>query len=255
MSATLDRIGCILWKALRHVAVISPAGTLLGAAVALRLPRHIHHDVVVLLLLALSGAMSALVYTPAFREARIGRFAVVVAFVCVASRILTLKKSLSPTEEIMSCLRDYAVIMAVVVFVMVVARPDTATRTRQTEVIAAEKTDLLVARVKPPIGSELSTSRTWDLSSYAGTLDIPSDIGSIMFKYMPGPKSRLSGYSSSDESVLTLSSGSKRDPAWAMNIVQWATTAGQTTFGREGGSAHAGSAVEQEQSHELDLEL
>ncbi|KAM5361600.1 hypothetical protein ACJZ2D_012994 [Fusarium nematophilum] len=232
MMSTFEGIVDSLWRGARHVAAILPAGTLLGAGVALRLPRHNQLDAVIILLLTVSGAISALAYRHAFQEARLGRIAGGVALGCIAPRLPCLNKALSPVDEFISCLRDYAIFMAVVIFVVAMIMPNTARRKQYSDGIAVENTNPLASYLKSQLdSSERVSSRTWDLSSCASTLSRLSDIGSLRFKHMSRSPSVHSGYSSSEESALTLSSGLKHDPALAMEVAPWATIVNRLIYG------------------------
>ncbi|KAF4962534.1 hypothetical protein FSARC_9401 [Fusarium sarcochroum] len=122
--------------------------------------------------------------------------------------------------------------MAVVTSVVAMIMPGAARRRHQSDGIAEEE-NLPSSSPKPRnILFKPSAKRSWDLASSTSHLDFLSDIGSLDFKYMSGPKSNYSDHSCSEESVLSLSSGLKRDSGWITDIVHWAATAAPTAFGR-----------------------
>ncbi|KAF5023160.1 hypothetical protein F66182_4793 [Fusarium sp. NRRL 66182] len=231
MGRLLEMICNAAWQTVRYVVTIMPAGTLLGAGVALRLPRHTHLDVVIILLLAVSGITSILVHASSFQEARLGRFAIVVALGCIFSRFHCLTESPTPVAELITGLRDYALIMAVVSSVVAMIMPGEPRRRQQSETIAGEEGKPRDTFCKP------SAKRSLDVASSTSYPDFLSDVGSLDFKYMTGPKSHYSEYSCSEDSVLTLSSGLVRDPSLIPDIVHWAKTGAPAAFGGKGDSS------------------
>ncbi|KAJ4272306.1 hypothetical protein NW762_001018 [Fusarium torreyae] len=111
--------------------------------------------------------------------------------------------------------------MAVVTSVVAMTMQGAARRRHQSDGIAEEE------NLPSPSPKPRNT-----LASSTSHLDFLSDNGSLDFKHMSGPKSNYSGHSCSEESMLSLSSGLKRDPGWIMDIVQWAATATPAAFGK-----------------------
>ncbi|KAF4448596.1 hypothetical protein F53441_8015 [Fusarium austroafricanum] len=231
----------------RHVVTILPVGTLLGAGVALELPRDPHLDIVIILLLAVSAMISCLVHASAFQQARLGPVAIIVALSCIISRSHCFTKYPKSMDELLTGFRDYALIMAVATSVVAMILPGTA-RTRQESDGIPEEEEYLTS-----LGTEsrktlrkLSARLSWDLASTASHLDLLSNIGSLDFKFMPGPESHGSDYSSGEDSAITLSSGLKRDPSRILDIIEWATAAAPTTFETKGGSVSTQTVLQQD---------
>ncbi|KAF4979284.1 hypothetical protein FZEAL_4483 [Fusarium zealandicum] len=224
MTISLESICAGLCAIVRHVARVLPAGTLLGAVVAMRLPRHNHVDGIICLLLAVSGAISGLVYRSTFQEARLDRIAAVVAAFCISPRIISLGRARSRVDEAISCLRDFSIFMAVVMFVVAMCLH--STRERSDRILDA-KTELLGQGSKGKSASpRQGTSRTWPLSARTKSLSALSDIGSLPYKHL-GPTMRPFGYPGSEKSELTLSSGFKHDPALIMKVIPWISIVNQ----------------------------
>ncbi|KAF5617165.1 hypothetical protein F52700_12678 [Fusarium sp. NRRL 52700] len=194
--------GSFIWRIIRHVAIILPAGTLLGAGVALGLPPHPHLDA----------------------AARLGTIAGLVALGCIISQSYCFTHSPKSRMEIMVGLRDYILKMAVVT--SVIAMTLTAMpRNRQETTVTIEE-----GEHNSPMGIErcaslrnLSTKLSWDLASTASHADLLSNIGSLDFKFMSGPKSHDSDCSSGKDSDITLSSDMQGEPTRNMDIIEWTT--------------------------------
>ncbi|KAF5669140.1 hypothetical protein FHETE_5072 [Fusarium heterosporum] len=197
----------------RHVVTILPGGTLFGAAVASGLPRHPHLDIV----------------------ARLGTVAMVVALGCVISRSHCFTEYPKSLDELVTPLRDFSLIMAVVTSVVAMMMPHTG-RTRQpSDGIAEEEGNLLclIADLRDTLRKS-SSNRSWSLASSTSQFDLLSDRGSLDVKFMSGPRSHYSDLSCSKESAITLSSGFERDPSRITEIIQWAITAAPAAFGTRG---------------------
>ncbi|KAH7257384.1 hypothetical protein BKA59DRAFT_106791 [Fusarium tricinctum] len=246
MELMLDRIHSGIWQVVSHVVSILPVGTLFGAAVALGLPRHPHVDVVIFLLLAVSGSTSILVHASAFKQARLGPVAMIIALGYIISRTRCFTEYPKSVDELVTGLRDYALIMAVVISVVAMMMPGTV-RTRQLSGGIAEEEDHLPSLSAEPRSAlrKPMAKRSWDLSSTTSHLDLLSHVGSLDFKFMPGPNSHYSDHSSSKDSVITLSSGSERDLGRIMDIIQWATATAPTTPGTKGDTISTQTSVPQ----------
>ncbi|RGP76623.1 hypothetical protein FSPOR_54 [Fusarium sporotrichioides] len=227
-----------------HLLAILPAGTLLGAAVAMRLPQDPYRDVVIFSLLAVSGLVSVLVHASAFQQARLGRVAISVALGCAISRSPFFAENPPSLKDLSAVLLECIFLMAAAVPVVAMMAPSTDESRQLSDSIASEE------RILPPEPRSrrcrLSTKQSWDLASSISHLDLLSNRGSLDLKFMPGPKSHYSDHSSSGESAVTLSSGLRRDPSKIMEIIQWATVATPPTFGRKGDSTSTGTVL-----HEL----
>ncbi|KAM0248062.1 hypothetical protein ACHAP5_003643 [Fusarium lateritium] len=137
--------------------------------------------------------------------------------------------------------------MAVVISVVAMMMPDRGRTGQPSDGIAEEEHHL------PSLSAEKRDSlrkpkakRSWDLSSTTSHLDLLSHVGSLDFKFMPGPNSHYSDHSSSKDSVITLSSGSERDLSRIMDIIQWATATATTTSGTKGDTISTQATVPQE---------
>ncbi|KAF5237492.1 hypothetical protein FANTH_10779 [Fusarium anthophilum] len=213
-----------IWRIARHVAIILPAGTLLGAGVALGLPPHPHLDAAIFLLLAVSAVVSFLLHGPAFQQARLGTIAGLVALSCIISRSHCFTQSPMSRIEIMVGFRDYILKMAVVTSVIAM-RLTAMPRNRQETAGTMEEGEHI-----SPMGIEgykslrnLSTRLSWDLASTVSHVGLLSNIGSLDFKFMSGPKSHDSDCSSGKDSDITLSSDMQSEPTRNMDIMEWTT--------------------------------
>ncbi|KAF5686856.1 hypothetical protein FCIRC_2660 [Fusarium circinatum] len=219
-----------IWRIVRHVAIILPAGTLLGAGVALGLPLHPHLDAAIFLLLAVSAVVSFLLHGPAFQQARLGTIAGLVALSCIISRSHCFTQTPMSRIEIMVGLRDYILKMAVVTSVIAM-RLTAMPRNRQETAGTMEEGEHI-----SPMGIErykslrnLSTRLSWDLASTVSHVGLLSNIGSLDFKFMSGPKSHDSDCSSGKDSDITLSSDMQGEPTRNMDIMEWTTATSPAT--------------------------
>ncbi|KAF5646317.1 uncharacterized protein FTJAE_2145 [Fusarium tjaetaba] len=200
--------GSFIWRIVRHVAIILPAGTLLGAGVALGLPPHPHLDA----------------------AARLGPIAALVALGCIISQSHCFTQSPKSRIAILVGLRDYILKMAVVTSVIAM-RLTAMPRNRQETADIIEEGEHI-----SPNGIErykslrnLSTKLSWDLASTASHVGLLSNIGSLDFKFMSGPKSHDSDCSTGKDSDITLSSDMQGEPTRNMDIIEWTTTIGSAT--------------------------
>ncbi|KAF5563065.1 hypothetical protein FNAPI_2864 [Fusarium napiforme] len=222
--------GSFIWRIVRHVVIILPAGTLLGAGVALGLPPHPHLDAAIFSLLAVSAVVSFLLHGPAFQQARLGPIAGLVALSCIISQSHCFTQSPKSRTAILVGLRDYILKMAVVTSVIAM-RLTAMPRNRQETADTIEEGEHI-----SPNGIErykslrnLSTKLSWDLASTASHVGLLSNIGSLDFKFMSGPKSHDSDCSTGKDSDITLSSDMQGEPTRNMDIIEWTTTIGSAT--------------------------
>ncbi|KAL5617133.1 hypothetical protein FocTR4_00001592 [Fusarium oxysporum f. sp. cubense] len=224
MDSMPNIAGSFIWRIVRHVAIILPAGTLLGTGVALGLPPHPHLDAAIFLLLAVSAMVSFLLHAPAFQQARLGTVAGLVALSCIISQSHCFMQSPKSRHEIMAGLRDYILKMAIITSVIAM-RLTAMPRNRQETAGIIEEGEHI-----SPMGIErckslrnLSTKLSWDLASTASHTGLLSNIGSLDFKFMSGPKSHDSDCSSGKDSDITLSSDMQGEPTRNMDIIEWTT--------------------------------
>jgi hypothetical protein len=130
----------------------------------------------------------------------------------------------------MAGFRDYTLKMAIITSVIAM-RLTAMPRNRQETGGITEEGEYI-----PPNGVEprkslrkLSSKLSWDLASTASQLDLLSNIGSLNFKFMPGPKSHDSDCSSGKDSDISLSSDMKGEPTRIMDIIDWATATSPAT--------------------------
>ncbi|EWG38076.1 hypothetical protein FVEG_14834 [Fusarium verticillioides 7600] len=237
--------GSFIWRIVRHVAIILPAGTLLGAGVALGLPPHPHLDAAIFSLLAVSAVVSFLLHGPAFQQARLGTIAGLVALSCIISQSHCFTQSPKPRTEILVGLRDYILKMAVVTSVIAM-RLTAMPRNRQETADIIEEGEHI-----SPNGIEryrslrnLSTKLSWDLASTASHAGLLSSIGSLDFKFMSGPKSHDSDCSTGKDSDITLSSDMQGEPTRTIDIIEWTTAIGSATHETKGPLLNADSTAE-----------
>ncbi|KAG5750879.1 hypothetical protein H9Q72_002878 [Fusarium xylarioides] len=206
--------GISIWLIVRHVAIILPAGTLLGAGVALGLPPHPHLDA----------------------AARLGTIAGLVALSCIISQSHCFTQSPKSRIEIMVGLRDYILKMAVVTSVIAM-RLTAMPRNRQETARIIEEGEHISPKGVERYKSlrNLSTKLSWDLASTASHAGLLSNIGSLDFKFMSGPKSHGSDCSSGKDSDITLSSDMQGEPTRNLNIIEWTTAIGSATLETKGG--------------------
>ncbi|KAI1010172.1 hypothetical protein LB504_012387 [Fusarium proliferatum] len=230
--------GSFIWRIVRHAAIILPAGTLLGAGVALGLPPHPHLDAAIFSLLVVSAVVSFLLHGPAFQQARLGTIAGLVALSCIISQSHCFTQPPKSRIEIMVGLRDYILKMAVVTSVIAM-RLTAMPRNRQetAEITLIEEGEHIspkgIGRYKSL--RNLSTKLSWDLASTASHAGLLSNIGSLDFKFMSGPKSHDSDCSSGKDSDITLSSDMQGEPTRNMDIIEWTTAIGSATLEAKGG--------------------
>ncbi|EEU48385.1 uncharacterized protein NECHADRAFT_74482 [Fusarium vanettenii 77-13-4] len=195
-------MGRSLWDTLQHLSVILPAGILWGAAIALSLPRH--------------NDLSAVV--------RLGRVAPAVVFAFIASRSPPLLKSLSLVDESISFIQFCALCVIIITSAVAMRRQNAIPQPQQTEGIANEEMNSLTPGVRSQPGTpELSVN---------GLLETKSDLDSLLFEHMEGPKSQSPGSASSE--VSALAPDSRVDPARIFEIIGWVKTVGEASSGQEG---------------------
>lgn len=182
-----------------------------------------------------------------YLRARLGPVAIIIALGYIISRTRCFTEYPKSVDELVTGLRDYTLIMAVVISVVAMMMPD-AVRTRHLSDGIAEEEDRLPSLSAEPQSAlrKPMAKRSWDLSSTTSHLDLLSHIGSLDFKFMPGPNSHYSDHSSSKDSGITLSSGSERDLSRIVDIIQWATATAPTTSGTKGDTISTQTTVSQE---------
>ncbi|KAJ4313369.1 hypothetical protein N0V84_009446 [Fusarium piperis] len=172
------------------------------------------------IILSVSGVISMLLY-----RLRLGRVALVVAFGVIVPHLLPLMKSQSFADEAISCIREYAVFMALIASALAMGLPCAIPGTRQTDDIANKEMNSLA----PGARSRTGTPK----SSVGDPLETKSDIGPLLFGYMDGAKLQPPDSASSEVSTLTLSLDSRHDPARIFEILGWVKTVGQGGHGQE----------------------
>ncbi|KAH7136552.1 hypothetical protein EDB81DRAFT_83291 [Dactylonectria macrodidyma] len=208
-------------RAVRHVADVLPAGFLWGSGVALSIPQDHTIGTVIIVILAMSGAISALVYRPVLQAVNFGRIAGLLALCCVAHRAVTcvhdlqLKKEALPImDEVVSCLREYAIMTACLCSAMAVGCPPPA-RLPLEEV---ERPYSVASNTSTLFTLDVGSNQPQDLISNPDRVDVLSNAGSLPFKHF-GPASTYSA--TSEYSMLSLSSSDSRvDPILSMSVWQ-----------------------------------
>ncbi|KAH7160203.1 hypothetical protein B0J13DRAFT_123792 [Dactylonectria estremocensis] len=208
-------------RAVLHVAGVLPAGFLWGSGVALTVTQDHTVETVIIVILAMSGAISALVHKPVLQAVKFGRIAGLLALWCVAHRAvscvhgLQLKKETVPLmDEVVSCLREYAIMTACICSAIAVGCPPPA-RLPLEEV---ERPYSLASNTPTLYTLDVGSNQPQDLISNPDRVDLLSNAGSLPFKHF-GPASTYSG--ASEYSMLSLSSSDGRvDPIFAMSIWQ-----------------------------------
>lgn len=210
------------WQAVVHCAEVLPAGVLMGTGLALSRPQDHSVDTVIVVMLAVSGAILVLAYKPVLQAANFGQVAVLLALCCVAHRIFSRTHALQLTDEkllldeLISCLREYAVMMACLGSAICMACPSPMQRP-SVDPLPVEQRDPLASNA-PSLCQYQDLGQSCDLSSQSDKLECISDVGSLPFRHV-GPTSSYS--EASEYSVLTLSSsGGRVDPVLAMSIFQ-----------------------------------
>ncbi|KAI8683901.1 hypothetical protein NCS57_00055000 [Fusarium keratoplasticum] len=225
MPGLTERMGGGLRNTLQHVSVILPAGTLLGAAIALSLPRQNDLSAVTVILLFVSGAVSVLLYRNTFQQVRLGRVAPVVAFAFIASRSQPLLKSLSLVDEVISYIQYLALCVIIITYAVARGRPNAIPRTQQTEDIANEEMNSLT----PGVRSQPGTSE----SSVSDPPETKSDLDFLLFGHMEGQKLQPHGSAGSEVSTPTLSPDSRVDAVRILEIIGWVETVVEASSGQE----------------------
>lgn len=135
-------------------------------------------------------------------------------------------------------LRDYILKMAVVTSVIAMRLTAMPRNRQETAVITLIEEGEHIS----PKGIErykslrnLSTKLSWDLASTASHAGLLSNIGSLDFKFMSGPKSHDSDCSSGKDSDITLPSDMQGEPTRNMDIIEWTTATGSATLEAKGG--------------------
>ncbi|RBR07645.1 uncharacterized protein FIESC28_10544 [Fusarium coffeatum] len=211
-----------------HVLFTLTGGMLLGAAVALKLPRSFHLDAVIFSLLAVFGLVSVLMNASAFQRARFDLVAVFLALGFIISGPCYLTVYPPSLNDLGTGLREYIFLIAMAASAVVIMVPATARARQLSDRITSEEGAL------PSEPCNSSTSRLLDSISSVSHLDFLPNPGLMDLKFMSGPGSQYSNHSGSEESAITLSSGLMRDPGKTMEIIQWVAAAAPPAFGRKG---------------------
>ncbi|KPM34398.1 hypothetical protein AK830_g12174 [Neonectria ditissima] len=204
------------WPVVLHCAEVLPAGLLWATGIALSVPQSQSIEIVIVVLLIMSSAVTTLAHKPILKAANFGGVAIILAFYFIAhgviSRTHAIKHGIEPPliEDVGSCLREYAVVMALICSAMAMACPNPPRTGLPLDPLQVERPNPFAPDASLFPNGDLGSKKSWDFELF-------SNAGSLPFRHF-GPTSHYSG--SSENSMTLSSSGDQADPVLVMTLDQ-----------------------------------